>query len=446
MSIYQIKMNKVFKCPICSEKFNAPKKTPLTLPCGDVLCKECLLSFTSNPHSTIQCPLHKTSFNININSLPICKTILQFLPKQKTREFVCKQHPNKRIKYFCTFDNDALCSKCLSSHSNQSQHKISQFTPTKTALINEINFVTERVGDRLLSIKADSQMNAEYKNVLVTHTKDEIKTLEIEFNRIITQITSTKNRMIEKMNNIFKYQLDIVEEKILKYKEQEEKCVKTKKAIESFINQLNKNDVIYDDVIETKKMIIQQWEVLLKNGNTFGLGNGIALPKIVFNNTKTSNDFKNLVNVETISYHLTPTSSLRTNHINTSGINNEEYLMLKHNTNTTSNNQSDNITRTNTKESSGNSNNHNGNAIRSNSSKNTQNITNRRKYSAPIESNNSRIYQERKSVNKPIMINKETNLLRELTDSSNNNFINQTYESNHKSKGDLSDRRFDTSS
>lgn len=138
-------MNSVFTCPICLLKYNRLIRIPITLQCGHVICKVCI---KNNTHSTCNVEnlnsLHTQNLNSNnyiicgidgqtvyfldINSLPICYTILDHLPHQEMSDFFCANHQNKKIKYFCSYDNQNLCSKCLVLHA-KNPHKVNKFFP-----------------------------------------------------------------------------------------------------------------------------------------------------------------------------------------------------------------------------------------------------------------------------------------------------------------------------
>ena len=64
---------KVLTCPGCQKIFNRNSRIPFTLPCSHILCKECV--------SKSICPLDKKKI-IDTNSLIICQTFLDFLPKK----------------------------------------------------------------------------------------------------------------------------------------------------------------------------------------------------------------------------------------------------------------------------------------------------------------------------------------------------------------------------
>lgn len=122
----------VFNCPVCWLKYNKNIHMPISLSCGHVVCKLCINKLMINSNTLI-CSLDKNSIVIDLNNLPICFTILDHMPEDNYSEFACKNHPNKRIKYNCSNDNENLCSKCVKKH-RKNQHYIINFIPKSNLL------------------------------------------------------------------------------------------------------------------------------------------------------------------------------------------------------------------------------------------------------------------------------------------------------------------------
>ena len=127
-------MNDVFNCPICWLKYNKTIRIPITLSCGHVICKLCIKTIMINSNTLI-CSLDKSHIIIDQKNLPICYTILDNLKEDEITDFCCKNHPNKKIKYFCNFDNQTFCSKCLLKHKNN-PHNSEKFFPLSNLNLN----------------------------------------------------------------------------------------------------------------------------------------------------------------------------------------------------------------------------------------------------------------------------------------------------------------------
>ena len=73
-------------------------KTFLKFTCGHVICKECIKNNL--------CPIDELAFNYEDSNFPICQTIFQYLPEEKTKKFLCKCFEHKRIKFICEYDDE----------------------------------------------------------------------------------------------------------------------------------------------------------------------------------------------------------------------------------------------------------------------------------------------------------------------------------------------------
>lgn len=119
-------MNNVFNCPICWMKYSKNIRLPISLNCGHVICKICVKNMTVD--NTLTCGIDKTLVKVDLDNLSICYTILDHLNEDQLSDFSCKAHSSKRIKYYCSHDNEYFCSNCLTEHT-KSPHKIVQCLP-----------------------------------------------------------------------------------------------------------------------------------------------------------------------------------------------------------------------------------------------------------------------------------------------------------------------------
>ena len=266
-------LNQVFLCPICSSMFNHNINLPLALPCGHVICKQCLISSTQNVAltDTFKCLIDKQPFNMSIASLKSCQAILDNLPHVDTyhqhespqKQFVCKAHPTKRIKYICEYDNEVFCSSCVNSH-NKHPHVLCNFIPQKEHLVNEIALIKKRVQDKKTELNNNNKLLNETRNTLYDKTKDEITKLNNEIDNIIQMFEKCKTLYEEKIKNMLKYQLEEINESKLAINQQ----LITLNELDELINDYNKvllsNGLIYEHIIDNKNKIFTQWESFLK--------------------------------------------------------------------------------------------------------------------------------------------------------------------------------------
>ena len=270
----------VFKCPTCGSFFTSSTRLPLTLPCGHVICKSCL--FSSPP----QCPLDHSPYSRD--HLQKCQAILDYLPSLD-KDFVCKKHGTKRIKYMCEYDNEFFCSLCLELHS-KTPHKSHLFVPNKEKMFDEIEFISKRVTDKQRELNEENQRLNECKNKLSEYTREEIKKLNDEIDKMISSLNEMKILFEEKIKNLFKYQLEEIDEGKLNISKQ----VLILESIESLINNFTSNyktkmNLVYENIVDDKSKIIYQWEQYLKSVSSlsFSLGtnyiiNNLAFPKLQY--------------------------------------------------------------------------------------------------------------------------------------------------------------------
>lgn len=275
----QPSLHQVFLCPICSAMFNHSTNLPLALPCGHVICKKCLTSSTLNVASAehFKCLIDKQTFNTSVSSLKSCQAILDNLPRvdsgsspnhQETpKQFVCKAHPTKRVKYICEYDNEVFCSNCVNSH-NKHPHVMCNFLPQKEHLVNEIAFIRRRVQDKKTELNNSNKLLNDARNVLYDKTKEEITKLNNDIDLIIQMFDKCKTLYEEKIKNMLKYQLEEINESKLAINQQ----LLTLNELDDLINEYNEelllNGLIYEHVIESKNKIFSQWESFLKQSNS----------------------------------------------------------------------------------------------------------------------------------------------------------------------------------
>ena len=110
-------MDQFFECGICFKPYNHSDKKPISLPCGNSFCYECIRKLYK--HSMIKCPYDKISHHITPENLPVNYQVLTALPMgvqnasnqdndqdaqggQPTESIkYCEIHPTKKVKFYC---------------------------------------------------------------------------------------------------------------------------------------------------------------------------------------------------------------------------------------------------------------------------------------------------------------------------------------------------------
>ena len=194
----------IFYCNKCSKAYNNSDRKPLSLPCGDVFCKQCIYQLYDNKKHNINCPIHKKDITIEFNKIPICSIILENLIKKKPIEskdnyLYCIRHNKKKLKYFCEQDKVFLCDYCLEQHNG---HKYIDFKLTKDNFVYEINALEndfENYKNKYLVYKKQKKI---FISLIKKHIEEQIFKINNYFNNIINIINERKNKYILKMNNI----------------------------------------------------------------------------------------------------------------------------------------------------------------------------------------------------------------------------------------------------
>ena len=275
----------VFTCPLCHLRYNKTKRLPICLECGDVICLSCIKSLTLGSSSLkcihIKCPLDSKKIQIRLNSLQPCKTILSFLPlkdvipsstsnivsnlnsNQTTTNdnFMCNEHPFKKIKYYCESENISLCIDCIDKHSNN-KHKVVKFNPTKTSFKNEVDSISKSVFDKKEQIQNKVKELLLNKNNYRENLAVNLNILNNKTNAIINTILLQKKQYIKQMQNDYDKAVNIIDSTIKTYT----------RLLNDINNIINGFDLLcnciqecncYDNVNNKKNDLLCEWESLL---------------------------------------------------------------------------------------------------------------------------------------------------------------------------------------
>ena len=244
---------KVLTCPGCQKIFNRNSRVPYTLPCSHILCKECVSKST--------CPLDNKKIK-NVNSLIICQTFLDFLPK---KNFLCNCSNRKPVSYMCSYDNEVFCSLCLKKHMN-SPHKNFAFVPSSKNLLNDLDSIQTHSNEELLKISKNLDYLSDIKIKLIDITKEEITKLNSNFEKLIEELMQFKIIIENEIKNIYTNQLNQINSLKDNLNQSNNILINIREGINLLINKCNKNEeIIYKEILKEKNIIIQNWEKSLKN-------------------------------------------------------------------------------------------------------------------------------------------------------------------------------------
>lgn len=263
-------------CPKCLKDFNLDNNIPLTLSCGHIICKSCLINLSNKSKKKI-CPLANEEYT----TYQICQSIAEFIEQE--RKFVCKNHHNNRIKYYCEYDNNYFCSKCRANHLGE-QHRIHNFIPDKS-FFNELNFLNSRISEKKINLNEELKKIQDCRLILLSKNKEHITQIENYITGFIDNLNKFKENFIEKIQSIYSGQLDLIEKGNIVIHDE----FMYLEDIQNDINYLeeikNKSHLIFENVLEKKKQVLQKWEKQLKISSQRDgkLINNLSYPVISFN-------------------------------------------------------------------------------------------------------------------------------------------------------------------
>ena len=249
----------IFTCEICKEVYNDKNKKPLSLPCGNIYCEECITNIYEPLTKSFFCPHHKINHKFDLTNIPICAQVYEHLNehilslnqennniynkndneknKNKTQEnnIYCLRHPNNKIKFFCKTHSIFPCSICVVGHTD---HNTICFKTDKIKFKNEVNELKQKIENKkedFFKIKAE---NEQYENSINFHFNEQIKKINEYFNSIINLFVNAKKKLEKKLN--------LVQEGFTRNFEKVKNS--TTKIVDYFIDMNNKINFIENDL------------------------------------------------------------------------------------------------------------------------------------------------------------------------------------------------------
>lgn len=105
-------------CPVCMERFNDSRHSPLILACGHTFCRDCLCSLHKNKQQ-LKCPHCNKIDHRAPDTLPknyiLSEVVLKSLYNTTTDAdpWSCKLHPGENIAFMSQSSRQLFCSECL---------------------------------------------------------------------------------------------------------------------------------------------------------------------------------------------------------------------------------------------------------------------------------------------------------------------------------------------
>ena len=214
----------ILSCNICKEIYNDKNKRPLSLPCGNIYCEECIKNLYNFQTKSFLCPNHKIYHQFKLNNIPICAQVYEYLKehkenlnpnnnsKEKNKNVIyCSRHPNNKIKFFCKNENLFLCLNCAKSHS---KHNVNAINIDKNQFKEEIKELKDKIEEEKEKFFQTKYENEKYINKVNNHIEEQIKKIREYFSSIIDLFEIKKQHYI----NIFREIQEKFQNKINEYK------------------------------------------------------------------------------------------------------------------------------------------------------------------------------------------------------------------------------------
>ena len=187
-------MSTIFKCALCNESYNKDFRFPISLPCGDVFCSECIKAFEETPSKGIRCPRDKTVHYINVEDMPICYQILNFLPEVQRQPLMCLRHPKKKIEFVCKNHTMFLCSICIKEHNN---HNISCFKMEPNEFTLEVQRLSNQIEEEKKKFFDNKTQYHQIQSYIEMYIQEQIKEVECYYDKLMSVIQCKKHEIIE---------------------------------------------------------------------------------------------------------------------------------------------------------------------------------------------------------------------------------------------------------
>ena len=206
----------IFTCEICKEIYNDKNKKPLSLPCGNIYCEECITNIYEPQTKTFFCPHHKINHKFDLTNIPICAQLYEHLNEHiilnidnnnknnndnynnKTQDnyLYCLRHPNNKIKFFCKSHSIFPCQICYVNHID---HNTICFKTDKIKFKNEVFELKQKIENKKEDFFKKKAENEQYENSINFHFNEQIKKINEYFNSIVNLFINMKKKLEKKI-------------------------------------------------------------------------------------------------------------------------------------------------------------------------------------------------------------------------------------------------------
>lgn len=271
----------IFECSLCLTMFNNSNRTPMSLPCGHVFCKSCILQYSCSYYA---CPIDKSA-HLTPEKLPVCLNILYNLPKPLLKVTCCSNHPKRQIKYKCRVHNLCLCSECVLLHAGPG-HELLLFKVNTDKLKDDIRELADTTDSVAKDAEKALQEYGSMSKKLSIFYESQITRVNTAFEAAIKNLANKQRELVETLKKHLKEQHNSLEMKKSKCGFSLEKAKGWSLKLHNLSKDLS--DMSYE---EFSKYVSETYSELSSISTT---KNHEELKLFVFNNTINLNDLGSL--------------------------------------------------------------------------------------------------------------------------------------------------------
>ena len=232
----------IYSCGLCHSPYDEKVHKPLSLPCGDVFCEECLGRLGRSEE--IKCPVHQVKIVRSLRELPVCLPLFKSLSPQRAAVLHCSLHPQKRVKYRCLVHEKYLCTMCIVTHTGVG-HAVEGFEATVQGLrlqSEELRKVANRRATTMLEVR--KALEAEERRAKSNY-EVQVRSVNLAYDEVVIALNSKRKSHLTSLKDCMAQHMAHVET-------EKAKVMRMTEATSVLISKLNKLslDAPMEDVVK----------------------------------------------------------------------------------------------------------------------------------------------------------------------------------------------------
>jgi len=184
-------------CLICYSEYNDSQRLPKIFPCGHTICSSCLQGIVISQNRR-KCPVCSQTIPSNM-AISTNYVLLNLVEEMKSnRRLMCRYHPDHKADHVCLQDKCRVCLYCkvYGEHKDHDCVAMKDFQEGVEIKKKEIETVLDSLRKSSIDISESLKFYGQDKSKL-------IKTLEMNFNKMISFISQMKIDTIRKVQKNF---------------------------------------------------------------------------------------------------------------------------------------------------------------------------------------------------------------------------------------------------